>query len=197
MMQDYRTGYLVDANPGHQTSVQLIGTVIGAAVAVPTLGVLMDTMGGIGADTTLKAPGAQAWAGVAKAAASGRDWPEGQVAWLIGVSLFFCAYAFLTVWPRTAKWMPSLFGIGIGMLLGVDACAAIFAGGLLKSLVTWIYTAGKTGDERQTFLDKAGNDTMLVGASIFAAAAIMSVVIIFGKTALDKMGIQLYWIGGH
>ncbi len=197
MLQDYRTGYLVDANPTHQTAVQLVGTVIGAAVAVPTLTVLMETMGGIGPETTLKAPGAQAWSGVAKAAANGRDWPEGQVAWLIGVSLFFCGYAWLTVWPKTAKWMPSLFGIGIGMLLGVDACAAIFAGGLLKSLVTLFYTKGTSGDARAESLDKAGNDTMLVGASIFAAAAIMSVGLVFGESLLDAMGVHFYWVGGH
>jgi len=197
MLQDYRTGYLVDANPTHQTSVQLIGTIVGAAVAVPTLTVLMDTMGGIGADTTLKAPGAQAWAGVAKAAANGREWPDGQVAWLIGVSLAFCGYAWLTVWPKTSKWMPSLFGIGIGMLLGVGPCAAIFAGGLLKSVVTWWYTKGTSGDDKATALDAAGNDTMLVGASVFAAAAVMSVILIFGQTALEAMGFQFYWIGGH
>ena len=30
-----------------------------------------------------------------------------------------------------------------------------------------------------------------------AAAAIMSVLLIFGQTALDAMGVRLYWVGGH
>ena len=197
IMQDYRTGFLVDANPTHQTVVQFVGIVIGALVSIPVLGLLLDQYG-IGEGSTLPAPGAAIWAAMAEAAAGGFS-PSSQLVWgIVLCSLFGSAYAYLTVWPRTAPYMPSIFGIGIGMLLGVPASAAIFGGGLIKWLVTLGYTRGKTGDDKAHAATEAGNDTMLAGASVFAAGAVLSIVLILTTTLLAAFGWHPFYVaGGH
>ena len=193
MMQDYRTGFLVDANPTHQTAVQLVGTLFGAVAAIPMLMLLLNQLG-IGEGSALPAPGGQVWAAMAEAMAGGFD-PSTALLWAITLtSIVGVGYAYLTVWPRTAGWMPSIFGIGIGMLVGVPASAAIFVGGLLKWVVTLFYTMGKVGDDRTTAAHEAGNDTMLAGASVFAAGAVVSIAVILIKTVLDAVGLSLFQI---
>lgn len=193
MMQDYRTGYLVDANPVHQTSVQFVGSIIGAVVAIPMLGLLVDQLG-VGPDSQLPAPGAQVWATMAQAMADGFD-PSAALWWAIGsISVLGSVYAYLTVWPVTAAWMPSLFGIGIGMLVGIPTSAGILMGGLIKWLVTKGYLAGKTGDERDQALDQAGNDTMLAGSSVFAVAAILSILLVLVTAVFDYYDLDIFYL---
>lgn len=191
MMQDYRTGFLVDANPTHQTSVQFVGSLVGALVAIPTLSLLVGQLG-IGPDSALPAPGAQVWAEMAEAMAGSTDFSGALISAIIWVSVIGCVYAFFTVYPVTAGWMPSLFGAGIGLLVGVEASAAIFVGGMIKVVAGWVATRGKTGDARQEAAEASGNDTMLIGASVFAASAILSVLLVLSKTALDAFGIELF-----
>ncbi len=197
MMQDYRTGYLVDADPVHQTSVQFIGTIIGAIVAIPVLNLLVGELG-IGEGSGLAAPGAQVWAEMAEAMSGGFD-PSNPLLWAIGiVSVLGSVYAFLTVWPKTAPWMPSLFGIGIGMLVGVETSMGIFLGGVLKWLVTLWYKRGKSGPAATEAKHHAGNDTMLAGASVFAAGAVLSILLIVVVQIMKLSGIDWFRIaGGH
>ena len=106
-------------------------------------------------------------------------------------------YAFLTVWPKSAGLMPSLFGIGIGMLVGVEASAAIFAGGLIKLVVSKVYTAGATDETRAERAEEAGNDTMLAGASVFAAGAVVSIVWVVLSEVFKLADAEWFSIGGH
>ena len=195
MMQDYRTGYLIDANPTHQTSVQFVGVLVGALASVPVLGLLLAQFG-IGPESTLPAPGAQVWATMASAMVGGFHPSSALIGSIVIVSIVGSLYAFLTVWPKTAAWMPSIFGIGIGLLLGVPASAAILVGGLLKWIVTRAYTGGKTGEARLVAAKDAGNDTMLVGASIFAAAAVTSILLVLLTTAMGLFGLDWFFMAG-
>ena len=195
MMQDYRTGYLVDANPTHQTAVQFVGTAVGAVASIPVLNILLERMG-IGADSGLPAPGATIWAAMGETAAGGFD-PSNQLLWaIVAISAIGTGYAFLTVWPKTRAWMPSLFGMGIGMLLGVEASAAIFAGGLLKWVVMRAYTAAKSGDEFAEARENGDNDTMLAGASVFAAGALVSIALVLLTTLFDSLNWDLFHLAG-
>jgi uncharacterized oligopeptide transporter (OPT) family protein len=195
MMQDYRTGYLVEANPTHQTTVQFVGAVVGAVISIPILSLLIAQLG-IGDGSGLPAPGAKIWAAMAEAMAGGFQ-PSVALLWAIPIaSLLGCGYAFLTVWPRSASFMPSLFGMGIGLLLGTEACLAILAGGLIKSAVTMAYTGGKSGDERAAAQQEATNDTLLAGASVFAAGAVVAIVLILVTPALNALGLN-WWYLAH
>lgn len=200
MMQDYRTGYLLDQDPGHQTSVQFVGSVVGAIVAIPTLVILIDQLG-IGPDSSLPAPGATIWASMAEAMRGGFSPSTPLVIMMIAVSIVGSIYAWLTVNPATSKYMPSLFGIGIGMLVGLAASSAIFLGGLLRVIVTRAYSKGThTPEEKSAATQNASTDTMLAGASIFAAAAIMNILLILAVVLMDKVGwekFRFFMAGGH
>ncbi len=176
MMQDYRTGYLVNANPVHQTTVQFIGVIVGVLVAVPAI-LFLDKAMGFGAGTSLPAPGPTIYATMAKTYAGGAYMTGSLEVAIALISLAGCLYAFLTVWPRAARFMPSLFGIGIGMLLDFETCAAIFAGGLIKWVVMMAYKSrAESSEGKLEATDKAQNDTLLIGSGIFAAAAIIAVI---------------------
>ena len=197
MMQDFRTGYLVDANPTHQTSVQLIGTAIGALVAVPFVMLIISELG-IGPNSSLPAPGAQVWSGMAKAYTGGISLSNGLIISIVVVSIVGCGVTFLENVPKTRRWIPSLFGIGIGMLLGVASCAAIFLGGLIKWAVMFRATKDKSGKDKDEARENSNNDTLLIGAAIFAAAALVSIMAILVTKLLAVSGLGgLYFAGGH
>ncbi len=187
LMQDQRTGYLLDCNPHHQTSILCIGTVVGTLAAIPFFAMLIGQLT-LGEGGSLPAPGAQVWATMAKAFESGM--PESVWLWriVILVSLGGAVYAFLSVWPLTGAWMPSLFGIGIGMLLPFEQSAAIFGGGVIHWVVKQVY--GKA--RRQ----QAGDDCMLVGSSIFAVSAVVSVLLILITTLMKKFDIDWFVFAG-
>ena len=96
MMQDFRTGYLVNANPTHQTSVQVVGTVIGALVAIPFF-LLIESKLGFGIGTSLPAPGAVVWATVAKSFTGASELGSGLLTMIIAASAIFSLIAFFTV----------------------------------------------------------------------------------------------------
>jgi uncharacterized oligopeptide transporter (OPT) family protein len=162
-------------------------------VSIPVLAILIHQLG-IGPDSRLPAPGAQIWAAMGEAMAGGFHPSELMIRSIIIVSLVGCGYAWLTVWPVTGSWMPSLFGIGIGMLLPIDNSTGIFAGGLLHWLLARFMVKGATPEEKAASASGVRNDMMLAGAAIFAAAAVMSILIVVLFTILDAVDVHWFWI---
>jgi uncharacterized oligopeptide transporter (OPT) family protein len=193
MMQDFRTGHLINANPAHQTTVQILGAVVGAIVSVPFI-LLIDARLGFGEGRALPAPGAQIWSAMASAFTGGADLPPALLTMVAVVSVVGSIYALFTVWPRTAPWMPSLFGLGLGLLLPFEMSAAIFIGGLGKLIATYAYRAGKSGDAAKAAEQDAGNDTMLVGSGTFAASAIISVLVVLLTSLLGALGLGWFYL---
>jgi uncharacterized oligopeptide transporter (OPT) family protein len=187
MFQEYRTGHLLDADPVPMLSMQVLGAIAGSIVAIPVLGILIGQLG-LGPDSKLPAPGAQIWASMGQAMAGGFHPSELMIHAILIVSGIGCVYAFLTVWPMTGGWTPSLFGIGIGMLLPIDNSLGIFGGGLLHWLVAKIMVKGKTPEERAASSSSVRNDMMLAGSAVFAAAAVVSILIVLVFTILDHFG---------
>ncbi len=185
MMQDFRTGFLVDANPAHQTSVQLVGSLIGALVAVPFI-VFIDAKLGFGEGSALPAPGAQIWSAMAKAFAGDQAFDSALIWAIVGISVAGSMYAWFTVWPKTAGVMPSLFGAGIGLLLPFSMSAAIFMGGMINFVARRVYGAARQ--------EEAGNDMMLVGSSVFAASAVVSVVAVLATELMSQLGLQWFFL---
>ncbi|MEZ5980084.1 MAG: OPT/YSL family transporter [Planctomycetota bacterium] len=208
MMQDFRTGHLLDQNPSHQTFVQFCGVVVGAIASIPVLNTLIGDLG-IGEGSGLKAPGAQVWAAMANAMAGEVKFTDELIWAVVIVSVVGTVYAWFTVWPRSAKWMPSIFGIGIGLLVGLDAAMAIFLGGMIKHFVTLAYTAsmtqaaadaGESKEERASSADYArriaGDDTMVVGASVFAASAVLSIALVMADKVFEAIDWYPWWLAG-
>lgn len=196
MMQDFRTGYLVNANPSHQTTVQVFGTIAGALVAVPFI-FFIDSKIGFGPGTSLPAPGAQIWSAMAQAFTGGAKLSQGLITLIVIVSIVGSGYAFLTVWPRSGAYMPSLFGMGIALLLPFEMSAAIFLGSMMKWGVSVLYQRGKEAAARRVAVQEAGNDTMLVGSAIFAASAVISVLVVLLTELMAKLKLDWFFLAGH
>jgi uncharacterized oligopeptide transporter (OPT) family protein len=178
--------------------VQLIGTAIGAVAAVPFV-LLIITELGVGPESGLPAPGAQVWSGMAMAYTGGIEISGGLLTAIAAISVIGCGITFLECLPATKRWVPSLFGIGIGMLLGVETCAAIFLGGLIKSVIMYVAGKDEEGEAKAKARNRANNDTLLIGAAVFAAAALTSIAAILVTKLLEVGGIELIYFatGGH
>ncbi len=185
LFQDYRTGHLLDADPVHMTTVQVLGACIGACAAIPVLNMLVGQLG-LGEGSSLPAPGAQIWASMGIAMANGFHPSDALLSAILWVSAAGCLYAWFTVWPVSSAWMPSLFGIGIGMLLPVDNSVAIFAGGLIHWIVLKLLVKGDTAEARAKSGEGVRNDLMLGGSAVFAAAAVVSILLVILVTVFDQ-----------
>lgn len=134
LMQVFKTGHILGASPRRQIYAQFIGVIVGALTAVLVLGVLTKAYP-LGSDE-MPAPGALPWKGVAELLAHGTAaLPAfGAVAILVGALLGII----LTLIERTSfgKYVPSPFGLGIGLVLpGFYSCTiflASFVGSLLE-----------------------------------------------------------------
>jgi len=82
------------------------------------------------------------------------------------------------------------------MLVGVETSMGIFLGGVLKWLVTRWYKRGKTGAAALEAQEHASNDTMLAGASVFAAGAILSILLILVVHLMKAGGLDGFRIAG-
>ena len=193
LFQDYRTGHLLDADPVHMTTVQVTGACIGALAGIPVLNLLLARFG-IGEGSSLPAPGAQIWASMGEAMAGGFHPSDALLDAIVWVSVLGCGYAFLTVWPRTRAWMPSLFGIGIGMLLPIDNSVAIFGGGVLHWIIYRLCVRGDTPAAVAAKGEDVRNDMMLAGSAVFAAGAVMSILLILVVQLLGAFGSTPFFI---
>jgi uncharacterized oligopeptide transporter (OPT) family protein len=177
LLQDYRTGYLLDVDPAPQTTAHLVGVVIGVAVAVPFV-VLLDRAVGFG-DGGFAAPGPRIYAELALAVTAGPP-VDGD---LLRVAAMLCAaacgYALLGASRAIGRWLPSLFGIGLGLLLPVSMCAPIF----IAAAVAWGMRRVVT---QQTLV--------LVGSAILGTAALVSVLVILVAELLRYVGYEWFFL---
>jgi uncharacterized oligopeptide transporter (OPT) family protein len=195
MFQEYRTGHLLDADPVPMLSVQVLGAIVGAIAAIPVLDMLIGQLG-LGPGSKLPAPGVVVWSTMGEAMAKGFHPSQSLLMALVGVSLAGCVYAWLTIWPKTAPWMPSLFGIGIGMLLPVENSLAIFGGGLIHWGVKKFMVKGETPEARADSAAHVRNDIMLAGSAVFAASAIVSILLVIVVSLLASADLHPFYIAG-
>ncbi len=221
IMQDYRTGYLVNGNPTHQTSVQLLGAVIGALAAVPFILFLDGALAAEGAATAfvegskLQMPGARVWASFAQGLSGDAPFTREMVYMIVGISIAGSIYAYFAVHPKTSKYLPSLFGIGIGLILAPIVCNTIFVGAVIR----WAFIKAKaavalpeeedftsvsekaSGENglisesrrliesisaaRERITTRLQGDMLLIGSAIFAASGLTSILLI-GLTQFMK-----------
>ncbi len=179
LLQDYRTGYLLGANASHQTAVQLVGAAVGVAVAVPLV-LVLDAAVGFGA-SGLPSPGPRIYAVMASGLAGGASAHDGLTVTIAVVSLAGSAYAFLCAWPRTRAWMPSIFGMGMGLLLPFEMSAAICLGALIRAAITGLRP-------------QLAEDTTLAGSAAFASSALVGVVVVLITLAMERAGLTWFFM---
>lgn len=118
LLNDYKTGQVLNTNPLAQLISQVAGGIIGTAVATVSLFAVISQFGGVGSDFGL--PAAQSFA--VKEMVGG-----------IGDPLVFGIAA--TIGALLYLWRVPVTTLGIGMLLPLGFSAAAFIGGIIRFLI--------------------------------------------------------------
>jgi uncharacterized oligopeptide transporter (OPT) family protein len=144
LMQDFRAGQMIGSTPRILTYMQLIAVPVGALALAYMYPLLRDTYGITGDDAQLLSPTSQRWVGFAKlvtqdlsgdnltpAAAARLAWMQTSTA--VGAVLG----VILTLLEQKKSWrpfVPSPAGVGIAMLIPVNAVTVIFLGAVLDQV---------------------------------------------------------------
>ncbi len=144
LMQDFRAGQMIGSTPRILTYMQLIAVPVGAMALAFMYPLLRDTYGITGEHAQLLSPTSQRWVGFAKlvtqdlsgsnltaAAAARLSWMQTSTAvgGVIGI--------ILTLLEQRKSWrrfVPSPAGVGIAMLIPVNAVTVIFLGAVLDQV---------------------------------------------------------------
>lgn len=171
--QDLKTGYLVGSTPKYQQFAQIIGVVIPAFVIAPVL-TLLHSAYGIG--DGLKAPQASLFASITKAMFGEGDIPVNMV--IYGVVFGMIIILIDSIFLKNKKFRLHLMPMAVGIYLPVTLAIPIFAGGLIRFLVS------KKGEEVEDGKDSG----VLLSSGLIAGEAIMgvgiAVVLYFAGDAL-------------
>ncbi len=149
LMQDFRAGQMIGSTPRILTYMQLIAVPVGALALAFMYPLLRDTYGITGEHAQLLSPTSQRWVGFAKlvtqdlsganltaAAAARLSWMQMSTA--VGAVIGIV----LTLLEQRKSWrafIPSPAGVGIAMLIPVNAVTVIFLGAVLDQV--WMRVA--------------------------------------------------------
>ena len=139
LMQDFRTGQMIGSTPRILTYMQLLAVPVGALALAFMYPLLRDTYGITGESAQLLSPTSQRWVGFAKLvtqewSGSGPATTEAMTRlWWIQTSLTAGAVVgiLLTLLEQRPSWrpfVPSPTGMGIAMLIPINAVTMIFLG---------------------------------------------------------------------
>ncbi len=172
MMQDLKVGHILGGTPRLMEMGELIGVVAAAAVMIVPIMMLDKYGGGIGSDA-LPAPQAGLMAMLAKGIVGGdMAWPLVIVGMFMGVALLLIK-------------APAPMLIAVGMYLPFYSTAAIFVGGIAKTLTVRMrkkreFTAAETTE--------SDNKGILLASGLVAGEALMALVLTGIKAARPAAG---------
>jgi len=150
LMQDFRAGQMIGSTPRMLTYMQLIAVPVGALALALMYPLLRDTYGVVGDNAQLLSPTSQRWVGFAKLVTQELTGPAAanpaaaaRISWMttsLGVGALIGVL--LTFLEQKASWrpyVPSPTGMGIAMLIPVNAVTMIFLGAAADSI--WAKTS--------------------------------------------------------
>jgi putative OPT family oligopeptide transporter len=181
-MQDLKTGYLVGATPYKQQIMQVIGVVSAAAVAAPTLTLLLDAYG-IGIPTEahpdpLAAPQATLMASVARGVFEG-GLPIGMVA--IGMAIAVVVIVLdLYLEKQGSNFRTPVLALAVGIYLPLELSVPIALGGLIS------YQVSKR--------NKGGTDNgILFSAGLITGEALVGIGMAIPIVIYGRSDVMAFW----
>jgi uncharacterized oligopeptide transporter (OPT) family protein len=155
LMQDFRAGAMIHSTPRILTYMQLIAVPVGALALAVMYPILRDTYGIIGDHAQLLSPTSQRWVGFAKLItqdvsgdAASNAASAARLTWMLtSASVGALIGTVLTVLEQRKGWrnfIPSPTGMGIAMLIPVNAVTVIFIGAALDTI--WAKVAPASHD---------------------------------------------------
>jgi len=139
LMQDFKAGDMIGSTPRILTYMQLIAVPVGALALALMYPLLRDTYGIVGEHAQLLSPTSQRWVGFAKLV-TGHAAGPGMTAAAIATRFAWMKWSFLagalvgiglTALEQRKAWrafIPSPTGMGIAMLIPINAVTMIFVG---------------------------------------------------------------------
>jgi len=142
LMQDFRAGAMIHSTPRILTYMQLIAVPVGALALAVMYPMLRDTYGIIGDHAQLLSPTSQRWVGFAKLitqdTSSADPLAAARISWMLtSASVGALIGTVLTILEQRKEWrnfIPSPTGMGIAMLIPVNAVTVIFIGAALDTI---------------------------------------------------------------
>jgi uncharacterized oligopeptide transporter (OPT) family protein len=140
LMQDFRAGAMIHSTPRILTYMQLIAVPVGAIALALMYPLLRDTYGIIGEHAQLLSPTSQRWVGFAKLVTQDLNaaGATARVAWmknsLIAGAVIGVVLTILEQRKDWRKFIPSPTGMGIAMLIPINAVTVIFLGAALDTI---------------------------------------------------------------
>ena len=135
MLNDLKTGHLVNARPGQQFVAQLIGVAVGVAIAVPIFQLLVSAYGL--ASEQLPMPAAQIWVKSTTLLAGLAGPVEGD--FLVRILVGGGVGVVLALLQKTgiSRFLPSTYGIGFALILPPSYSLTLALGALLAWALGW------------------------------------------------------------
>jgi len=158
IMQDLKVGHILGGTPKAMEKAVMIGVIAAALVMTFALQLLHSAYGGIGS-IDLPAPQASLMAALAEGIVGGAmAWPLVIMGMVFGLALVLIG-------------APSVMLIAVGMYLPLYTTAAIFCGGLIKTIVDAI------AKKKQYHKEKIENTGILLSSGLIAGEAIVGIII--------------------
>jgi uncharacterized oligopeptide transporter (OPT) family protein len=142
LMQDFKTGDMLDSTPRYLTYIQLLAVPVGA-LAVSWAYPLLRATYGIGGEHGLQSPISQKWAGFAQLLAKGLGGLPGGALEAMGIAMVVGVVLTLLEQTKYRKWTPSPTGIGIGMLVPASLIITMAIGGIVELLWSKYHRASR------------------------------------------------------
>ncbi len=162
MMQDFKVGHILGGTPWRMQVGEIIG-VLAAAVVLPVLLMVLNEAYGFGS-AELPAPQAGLMALMAKGIVGGdMAWPLVIVGMFLGVALILIK-------------APAPMLIAVGMYLPFGTTSAVFAGGVIRSVLDGFLARREADEVERT---KAENSGVLVASGLIAGQSLMAVLLAF------------------
>ena len=144
-MQDFRAGAMIHSTPRILTYMQLMAVPVGAIALAVMYPLLRDTYGIIGEHAQLLSPTSQRWVGFAKlitqdfsGSAASNPATAARVSWMLtSLGVGALVGVVLTVLEQRKEWrkfIPSPTGMGIAMLIPINAVTVIFLGAAIDTI---------------------------------------------------------------
>ncbi len=141
LMQDFRAGAMIGSTPRILTYMQLIAVPVGALALALMYPILRDTYGIVGEGAQLLSPTSQRWVGFAKLVTQDLSGDgltaeaAARLAWMqTSTAVGAVIGIVLTLLEQRKSWrpfVPSPAGVGIAMLIPINAVTVIFLGAVL------------------------------------------------------------------
>ena len=158
IMQDLKVGHILGGTPKAMEKAVMIGVIAAALVMTFALQLLHSAYGGIGS-IDLPAPQASLMAALSEGIVGGAmAWPLVIMGMIFGLALVLLG-------------APSVMLIAVGMYLPLYTTAAIFCGGLIKTIVDLVVKKGRHDSA------KVENTGILLSSGLIAGEALVGIII--------------------